>query len=153
VSENAGEMDSDRTTGTEPIPIPDSDGEPPGETVRNISLNRRQSRTIAPPRKWRMIGLSQRICPECRAVVPSIQDGFWHLQTTHNQGKGVDLPAWGAELRDELDEFIAASQGRRGYVEDKRGRGVESLATAILIVMGAMAALFALYVVVTLHLY
>ena len=114
-----------------------------------ISLHRRQSRTIAPPRKWRMSGLSQRICPECRAIVPSIQDGFWHLQTTHGQGKGVDLEAWGTELRDELDEFRAAAEGRRGLLDHQgSGNGTENLTAVILVVMAAMAVFFVVYLLI-----
>ena len=112
------EHDSDRSTASDRVPIESKPAE--RDHLDRISLTRRQSRTIVPPRKWRKIGLRQIICPECRAVVASIQDGFWHLQTTHNQGKGVDLEAWGQELRDELDEYIDAAQGRHGLVEDTR---------------------------------
>jgi hypothetical protein len=88
------------------------------EQIDRISLNRRQARTIQPPRKWRKIGLAQRVCPECRAIVANVQDGFWHLQKQHNQGNGVDLEAWGTDLRDELDEFIGAARGRRGFLDE-----------------------------------
>jgi hypothetical protein len=133
---------------------------PPGVSARDMSpleedhleqagLNRRQSRTIPPARKWRMIGLSQRVCPECRAIVANIQDGHWHLQTAHNQGKGVDLEAWGQELRDELDEYVRAARGRRGLIGEHRERGgVESLARGLIYLMVAMALFFVMYLVI-----
>jgi hypothetical protein len=93
-----------------------------GEHIKTLGLTRRQSRGIVAPRKWRQIGLSQRVCPECRAIVPSIQDGFWHLQTAHNQGQGVDLEAWGIDLRAELDEYISATAGRRGRIDGDGSR-------------------------------
>lgn len=116
MSDEEQEKPSDRTTAGTRVPI--SDVLPPHEDhISGISGYRRQSHTIPSPRKWKMHGLGQRVCPECRVIVPGIPDGFWHLQTAHNQGKGLDLEAWGMELRDELDEFIAASRGRRGYLE------------------------------------
>lgn len=128
----------DRTTAADRVPI--ADQLPPRDEIRQISLHRRQSRTIAAPRKWRKHGLNEIVCPECRALVASIPDGFWHLQTAHNQGKGVDLETWGQELRAELDEFMASSAGRRGYVDDDPGgKGVENLAAGLVAVMALMA--------------
>jgi hypothetical protein len=133
---------------------------PPGVSARDmapededapeqISLRRRQARTIPPARKWRMIGLSQRVCPECRAIVANIQDGHWHLQTAHNQGKGVDLEAWGQELRDELDEYVRAARGRRGLIGEHRERGgVESLARGLIYLMVGLALFFVVYLVI-----
>jgi hypothetical protein len=109
---------------------PDYELEPPGGSARDLlppvddepidrlSPTRRQSRTIAPPRKWRKLGLNQRVC---RAVVANVQDGFWHLQKAHNQGKGLDLEAWGLDLRDELNEFIFAAKGQRGFLHEHEG--------------------------------
>jgi hypothetical protein len=103
------------------------------EHIGQLGLNRRQSRTIPPPRKWRKLGLSQRVCPECRAIVASISDGHWHLQKQHDQGKGVDLEGWGSDLRDELDEFIFASKGRRGLIEEDTAAGGVRLMSVILL--------------------
>lgn len=147
MSDGPPEKDTDRSTGTDTRPLTD---ELPArqEVIRDISLNRRQSRTIQSPRKWKIHGLGQRICPECRVIVPGIPDGFWHLQTAHNQGKGLDLEAWGTELRDELDEFIAASRGRRGYVDGIPERHISPmgwfvLATVVvLLVLGFAYAAF-----------
>lgn len=137
---------SDRSTAGERVPIdPDRLPALPEETVKDIGLNRRQSRTIAPPRKWRMHGLGQRICPECRAIVPGIPDGFWHLQTAHNQGKGVDLEAWANELRAELDEYIRAAKGRRGYITEHEPMHLGLAGIVVLIALVALAAGFLLY--------
>lgn len=124
--------EADRDTAADRVPI-GGDVLPPREHIDRISLNRRQSRTIAPPRKWRKIGLRQIVCPECRAIVGSISDGFWHLQTAHNQGKGIDLEAWGQELRDELDEYIDAAQGRRGIMDDQ-STGLELRRTSFVLI-------------------
>jgi hypothetical protein len=66
--------------------------------------------------------------------VPGIPDGFWHLQTVHNQGKGVDLEQWGRDLRWELDEFIGAARGRRGYI-DERTQSTAGLAAFLVAVI------------------
>jgi len=125
--------EDDRDTAADRVPLP---GErhlaaAEDEQIGRISLNRRQSRTIAPPRKWRRHGLRQLVCPECRAIVGSIPDGFWHLQTAHNQGKGVDLEAWGQELADELEEYRQAATGRRGIIEHDSGDGMNLTSTLI----------------------
>jgi hypothetical protein len=134
-------LDSDHGTGADRVPI-DSDHLPArqeGDHVRQISLNRRLARTIPPPRKWRRTGINELICPECRAKIHGISDAFWHLQTAHDQGKGIDLEAWGRELRAELDEFIDAAEGRRGYVDEvKDGNGVNNLAAGLLAVLVLM---------------
>ena len=150
-------MDSDRDTAADRIPI-NSDHLPrrqerqEEEHIRQVGLTRRQSRSIAPPRKWRKQGLKQLVCPECRAVVPSISDGFWHLQTAHNQGKGVDLEAWGRELRAELDEFIDASEGRVGYVEERgSGDGVNHLAAGLLATIVLMIVVGIVFMFLSLH--
>lgn len=118
------------------------------EHLEQISTSRRRSRTIAPPRKWRRSGLSDIVCPECRAKIPGIPDGFWHLQTAHNQGKGVDLEAWGSELRDELDEFMAASRGRRGLMNGTGAGEVGLMGCLVLLAVVALLGVGLVYFVV-----
>ena len=143
------EVAADRTTAADRVPI-DHDRLPaiPAEDDRlpQISSQRRHSHAIAPPRKWRRAGFTDLVCPECRAKVPSIADGFWHLQTAHNQGRGVDLEAWGKDLRDELDEYIQAARGRRGYVEDTP-HPVGRLPAALVGVMVLLVVLFIVYLI------
>lgn len=151
-----GHLDSDGDTAADRIPI-DSDHLPKrqerqeADHVRQVSLNRRLSRTIPPPRKWRRVGVNELICPECRAKINGVSDGFWHLQTAHSQGKGIDLEAWGRELRAELDEYIDAAEGRRGYVDEQAGRGVENLASIILGVVVLMLVVGVVYIFLSLH--
>lgn len=150
-------LDSDHGGGADRIPIDDNhlpkrQARQEEEHIRHVGLNRRQSRTITPPRKWRKAGLNIIICPECRAQINGISDGHWHLQTAHNQGKGVDLEEWGRELQAELDEYIDAAQGRRGYVDDPGGgRGVENLATVILAIFVGMVIVGVVFMFLTLH--
>ena len=160
MSEDAPELPSDRSTAAERVPIMEQheqaagraaerDELPPrAEVVRDISLNRRQSRTIAPPRKWRKIGLRQIVCPECRAIVGGVGDGFWHLQTAHGQGQGIDLEAWGQELRDELDEYIAAARGRRGLIAEPGQRRFHL--GGALVGLAVLAAIWAVILVIRL---
>ena len=123
-------QESDRTTAADRVPI---GGE--ADNINRISLERRQSRTIAAPRKWRRAGLTDLVCPECRAKVPSIADGFWHLQTAHNQGKGVDLEQWGRDLRYELDEYIGLARGRKGYVDEREPMRIGAMGASVLAVI------------------
>jgi hypothetical protein len=145
-------LDSDRDTAADRLPISDHLPRRPGDDQpRQVSLNRRLSRTIPPPRKWRKVGVNELICPECRTKIHGVSDGFWHLQTVHGQGKGVDLEAWGRELRAELDEFIDAAEGRRGYVDEQSGRGVENLAAILLGVVVLMLVVGIVFMLLTLH--
>jgi hypothetical protein len=136
---------------------PDYDTQPAGVSARDlapehedsidrISLIRRQSRNIPSPRKWRTKGIGERVCPECRVPVPSIQDGFWHLQKVHNQGKGIDLEAWAIDLRDEVDEFIEAAAGKRGFVDEYEGASVVHMTSVLLGIMVVLVAGGVLYV-------
>jgi hypothetical protein len=148
------EQESDRSTAADRVPIErDRLPESGHETVElsRVGGHRRQSRMIPHPRKWKKTGLSEVVCPECRAKIPSISDGTWHLQTAHSQGKGLDLEAWGRDLRDELDEFIDAAEGRTGYVADKAGQGTERMTALLLAAIVAIAVIGVIYLVATLY--
>lgn len=133
--------EADRDTASDRVPI-----DPEQDQLARVGMNRRLSHAILPPRKWRKIGLRQIVCPECRAIVGSIQDGFWHLQTTHGQGKGVDLEAWGMDLRAELDEYIDAAEGRRGLTEhDRTGMELSRSTFALLGILVTLVVLGIIY--------